>query len=291
MGKVGNAIGDVVGGITGANRAADAAQAAANAQADAARGTRADVLRESARMESLAQATPQELSALSRSYASAEQDLAREERLMSAIDPALMEASKQALNLLRGQTADINKPMTDMRNSQRQNLLSSLRSQYGPGAESTSIGQRALQQFDMETNALFAQNQNNALNQAFGIATTDAGARSRAANAGLQQVGQGYGALQGRRLNAAGNTLNALAGTSQQMIQAAGAPYVGEALRGQAQQSFFNNGMKAAAMAYGMGAFGGGAAPAGSAVKDAGGFGAITSETLSMPEIGSSWRG
>lgn len=196
------------------------------------------------------QASPEELSALGRSLQSSEAALNREERLLSAIDPALMEASSQALRLLRGETADVNKPMNDLRASQRQKLVSSLRSQYGPGAESTSIGQRALQSFDMETNSMFAQNQQSALGQVFGIASSDLGQRQSRGISGLQQVGQGYSAIQERQLGATMNlgamTVGALSGTSQMGYQAAGAPYVGQALQAQGQaqmgQSMMNMG-------------------------------------------------
>lgn len=234
-------------------KASRAAQGAADASSYQAQVTRDMILRQGAQnvtdADALSAATPEELGALGRSYQAAEQNLGREQKLLAAIDPSLMEASTQALKLLRGETADINKPMTDLRNSQRQQLLSSLRAQYGPGAESSSIGQQALQKFDMETNGMFAQNQQNALAQTFGIATTDLGARQQRGIAGLQQVGQGYSALQERRLNAHQNAatglLGALSGTSQQMIQAAGAPYVGQALAAQGQQAFGQNLMNA----------------------------------------------
>lgn len=257
---------------TGAKGAAAAAQGAANAQAETAARTRKDIMDYSRRFESeamdLAQASPQELIALDRSYGSAESALAREERLLSAIDPTLMEASSQALKLLRGETADANKPLTAQRTMQRQQLVDSLRAQYGSGAESTSIGQRALQQFDMQSNSMFQTNQQNSLNQIFGIATTDFGARQQRAIGGLEQAGQGYSALQTRvlntRLNTGAQTLGALSGTSQQMIQTAGAPYVGQAIQAQGQQQLFNTGLSAlsyGAMSYGGGSGGGGARP------------------------------
>jgi hypothetical protein len=229
----------------GQQQAAGAAQSAATAQAEVAGATRNQILNESGRLERdampLADATPEELAALSRSNESARSALSREERLMSAIDPSLMEASKQALSLLRGDTTASNKPMMDMRANQRQNLVNSLRSQYGSGAESSSIGQKALRQFDMESDSIFQSNQQSSLAQMFGIATTDLGARQQRAIAGLQQVGQGYSALQERklntRLNLGATQLGALSGTSQQMIQSAGAPFVGAALNGQAISS------------------------------------------------------
>lgn len=241
-------VGDFVGNVSGSNRAARAAENAAAAQADMARRTREEILSQGQtnqqRAMALAEATPQELASLGRAYSAADKALSREEKLVSTIDPALMEASKQVLGLLRGETADINKPMNEMRASQRQQLVNSLRAQYGPGAESSSIGQKALQQFDMQTNSLFAENQRNALAQTFGIAGSDFGGRLSRGISGLQTAGLGYSALQDRKLNtqlSTGNSmLGALSGTSQQMINSAGSQYVGEMLRSQAQMQTFN---------------------------------------------------
>lgn len=289
IGQVTKFAGNVIGDISGANAAADAAQNAALAQQQMAASTRQDILNQAAmnRKESmaLAEASPQELAALSRSFGAAEQALGREERLLSAIDPSLMEASKQALSLLRGEQADINKPMMQLRNSQRQSLLNSLRSQYGPGAENTSIGQRALQQFDMESNMMTAQNQQNALSQAFGIASSDLGGRLQRGISGLQGVGQGYGALQERKLNTSMNlgaqTLGALSGTSQQMINSAGAQYTGDALRAQAQQGLFNTALQGGLL-YATGGFGGGAKAANPAAG-------MQSAQLTQPTLGSAF--
>ncbi len=248
-----------LGDISGANQAADAAQNAAMAQQDAANSMYQNITTERDRLEKqfnvMSQATPEELAGLSRAFSAADQGLAREEKLLASIDPALMEASKQALGLLRGESADINKPMMDLRNNQRQQLMNSLRSQYGPGAESSSIGQQALRQFDMETNTQMAQNQQNALGQAFGIATSDVGARQRAGIGTLMGVQQGYGAIQQRRIGArlglAQSTLGAMSGAAQPVIQSAGAQFTGDALRAQGQQALFNQAVQVGGMALG----------------------------------------
>lgn len=264
--------------LSGTSNAANAAQSAADAQAQAAKEQR-DIIVSTAKQNqtdimNLAQSTPQELAVLGTSYDKANQALTRDENLMAAIDPSIMEASKQALNILKGGQADVNKPLTDMRNTQRNQLVNSLRSQYGPGAESSSVGQKALNQFDMQTNSMYQTNQQNTLGQLFGMANTDLGGRTQRDLSGLQQVGQGYSALQNRQLNArtnAGNaTLGALSGTSQQMIQAAGAPYVGQAIQAQGNQQMFNTGLQlfsayagnyAGAMGKQQGATAGGAVP------------------------------
>lgn len=276
MGKAASAVTNVVGDISGSNRAADAAQRSALDQQSAARASKNEIMGIARQNQTdamaLAEASPMELAALNRSYSSAEQALGREERLLAAIDPALMEASSQALKLLRGESADINAPMQNLRNSQRQQLVNSLRSQYGPAAESTGIGSRILQQFDMESSAQMAQNNQNALGTVFGIASQDFGGRAQRGIANLQQVGQGFGALQDRKLNARMNTgnamLSALGGTSQAVIQSAGAGNVGAALRGQAQQGLFNSAIGIGAQAAMAGSGGGG----GGAAKPTGGF-------------------
>lgn len=233
---------------TGKRGAADAAERAAMAQMAEAREQRRVIMEQGTKNQqlamALAEATPQELAALDRSYQAADQALGREEKLVAAIDPALMEASSQVLKLLRGESADINKPMTDMRQMKRQNLVNSLRAKYGPGAEESSIGRKTLSDFDMETDSLFSANQRNALNDAFGIASADFGGRLTRGIGAVGTAGQGYSALQERKLNTQMNTGNALiaalSGTAPAMIQSAGAPYMGDMVRAQGQQAVFN---------------------------------------------------
>ena len=248
----------------GAQQTAAASQNAANAQAAEAGRQRQAILQQGRANQDaamrLAGADSRELLALDQSLGQAQKNLEREERLFAAIDPAMMEASQQALKLLRGENAGITDAMNQQRMTQRQGLVNTIRQQYGPGGETSSIGARLLQQFDSETNMMTQQANQGALNQVFGIGTYDAGARSRAGIASLQQVGQGFGALQERKLNAqlnSGNAmLGALSGTAPMMIQAAGAPYVGDAQRGQAMASFGQNIMNTgvqAGMIYGFG--------------------------------------
>lgn len=248
-GPAGAAIGAGLGGsLDASGRAANAAQNAANATAAETRNQRNAIVgqgqaNQTAAMQ-LAQATPQELMALERSMGSSMAALERQEKLINSIDPAIMEASSQALKLLRGESAGITDATNQMRKMQRDKLVGQLREQYGPGAELSSLGQKALQSFDMQTQQLTAQNNQQALSQVFGIATSDFQAPLRASQNAVQQVGQGFGALQERKLNTQVNTGNsilaALSGTAPGMIQSAGAPYVGEAVRAQGQQSMFN---------------------------------------------------
>ncbi len=242
----------VVGGAVsymGAQSSANAAGNAARAQAAQAEANRAAIMGESGQLSNqvnnLANATPQELNILGQSYNAASENLSKQQQLMASIDPALMEASKQALTLLQGGHAAINDPMMQMRQQQRGQLLNQLRATYGPGAETTSAGQRALSQFDNETQMQFQQNQQNSLGQVMGIANSG-GNGSNVMNAigGLESVGQGYSAIQQRQINGAlnvgGMTMGAISGSGQQLLQTAGAPFVAQGLQGQAMSSMGN---------------------------------------------------
>lgn len=245
----GSVAGSAVLGYVGSQQSAQAAQGAAGAQADQAAANRTAILgtadKYNQNITNLSQATPQELNILGQSYDASSKQLAQQQKLMDSIDPSLMEASKQALQILRGGTAASEQPIMAMRNSQRANLVNSLRAQYGPGAESSSIGQRALQQFDMQSQ----QMQQQTLGNLMGIASNPApGQNLQRSISGLEEVGQGYAGLQTRQLNTQlnlmGQTMGALGGVSQQMLSTAGSQYVGASLQGQELSQLGNTGMR-----------------------------------------------
>ena len=231
------AIGGAIAGRA-AKKGAQQKQAAAEESANRQRGiydqTRSDMMSSYDQMSqnamSLAEADPRELADLEHSYAQTEKQLAREERFLSAIDPSLMEASQQTLKLLRGEEADVNKPMNALRNKQRDQLVSSLRSQYGPGAELSSVGRQSLQDFDMQTSGMAAQNQQTSLAQMFGIATQDVMGGLRQTGGQLASVAgslaQGRMGQRGRMLETQmglGNSrLNMLQGLGGQRLQMEG---------------------------------------------------------------------
>jgi hypothetical protein len=92
-----------------------------------------------------------------------EKNLARQEKLISEIDPTVIEASQQALKLLRGEQAASLGPLKNQRAQQRQKLLNTLREQLGPGAETSTAGIQALTRFDAETDSLFSNAQQSAI--------------------------------------------------------------------------------------------------------------------------------
>lgn len=251
-------VGDVWGEVSGANKAAQAAERSALAQQAEAKKQRDQAM-------DLAKATPKELQAFNRQLEAAESNLVRRERMISAIDPAIMEASEQVLSLLRGEESGMTRAANEQRTRQRTELVNQLRSQYGPGAETTSVGRRILDQFDSETNMITQQQQQGALSQVFGIAGQGMGLADTSGILGsLGAAGQNFSNLQGRQLNAH-------LGLAAPQIQAAGAQYVGDMVKAQSQMQLFNQ-LANAGMTYLTGGLSGAAGAAGGG----GGLGPLT---------------
>jgi hypothetical protein len=226
-----------LGALSGSNRQAKVAQEAAEAEQNARRAVTGEARAARDRMNLAAQ-SPQQLAALERSYAAAQTQVDTDLRQLAAIDPAIMEASSQVLKLLQGGTAAVNDPVMKQRQSQRQQLLNSLRAQYGPGAESSSIGQKILQQFDMESNTMFQQNQMNSMGNLFGMATT----RTQGAGFGqMMGVAGGYGDVQNRLLGAEqAGSQGILQGMSGE-VQGAASHLVGDMTRANFQRQKYND--------------------------------------------------
>lgn len=223
--------------ISGVDKQAKYAQQAAMAEQAKREAVTAEARASRDRLNLAAQ-SPQQLAALEKGLSAAQAQVDTDLRQLAAIDPAIMEASKQVMTLLQGGRAAVNDPLMQQRDMQRKQLVDSLRAQYGPGAESSSIGQRALQQFDMQSNMAFQQNQQNTLGNLFGMATT----RVNGAGFGnLMTAQQGFGDYQNRILGAqqAGdqNVLAAMGGE----VAGAGAQYVGNMIQAGAQRQFFTD--------------------------------------------------
>lgn len=221
----------VVGSIISSNKQAGAAASAAEAQERAAGANLAQSKKDRDAAVKAAD-SPQELAALERSFAAQETNLARSEKLLASVDPALMEASQQALRLLRGEDASVLAPLKSQRARQRKLLLDQLRSQLGPGAETSSAGIQALTQFDQETSGLVAGAQQSSLGQLLGSAQTSSGqGRQGAAQAagGFAQTGGLFGNIASRKSSAFLGSGVGTAGVAT--IGAAGSQFVGDSLR------------------------------------------------------------
>lgn len=248
---------NMYGDISGQNGIADAASKSAMAAEAEARGQRAQSIFEGHRIEGeamdLAKASPQEMQAYEQSLKAAGTQLDADQRLMASIDPAIMEASHQVLSLLKGEQSGIGNAQGTMRAQQRQQMVDSLKSQYGPGAESSSIGQRALRQFDMETANLSGQSRSGELSSLFGVINN----RPNMINSGnmFNAAGNNYAQLQNRQLNAklqSGNIfMNALSGGNAAVMQNVGSQYVGPMMEARQNAQLFNTGATILGTMYG----------------------------------------
>lgn len=193
-------------------------------------------------MRDLAGATPQELQAYTATLDSAQTQLDQRTRLLKSIDPAIMEASKQVLDVLQGKSTGVGNAIGTQRAQQRQQLVNQLRSQYGPGAETSSLGQQALQKFDMETNTMTANLQGSTLSNLYGVIN---GVNINDALQGTSMAGANFGNIQNRRLNAeqgAGNMLlGAMSGTNSAVLNTAGADQTANIINSGAQKQFWDN--------------------------------------------------
>lgn len=263
MGKLGREIANGIGDLTGANRAAEGAQRAAmerqalaNKQYDFAQTFGKDLRNQAM---DLSKASPQELAALEQSSNLQSKGLNEQAQLFSALDPAIMEASKQALGLLKGQEAGTLAPLRKQRDRQRQKLLDSLREQLGPGAETSSAGIQALANFDLDTSSQLENAQQSSLGQLFGMGSQGAQARSslvqgyQGAARNALGVSQGYGGISSRQaqalLGAGGIQAGMLSSAMQGQLGTAGAKHTAETLKGQSQMNFMSGLLNAGATA------------------------------------------
>jgi hypothetical protein len=194
----------------------------ADAQSDIAKSQQAQA--QSDRDLAMKYATPSvaELAQLDKQYKMQDAELARQEKLISAIDPAVMEAGSQALKLLRGQQSAMTQPILDQRARQRQDLVARLRDQLGPGGEASSAGTNALNQFDEQTSGLIAGANQDALKTVLGTITANKPNPAVAFEEGNQTLST-LGGFSNRAVAAARGT---------PLTPYAGAPFVGAAYQG-----------------------------------------------------------
>lgn len=166
----------------------------------------------------MAAPTAQELVESGKAIQEKDKAISRQEALLNATDPALLEAGGQALKLLRGQQASVLGPIQAERDRQRGQLVTSLRAQMGEGAENTSAGQEALNRFDQQTTQTMASAQQSTLQSLLGTLT-----QNRPNPYGAQQANEQTLAMLG---NLQGRQINALTGTS--MVPYAQLPYTGQ---------------------------------------------------------------
>lgn len=161
-----------------------------------------------------------------------ERNIARQEQLVAQIDPTVIEASQQALKLLRGEQASTLAPLERQRQTQRQKLLDNLRRQLGSGAETSTAGIQALTRFDAETDSLFANAQQQAIQ---GLGQTFGQFSAYRPNMGNEATT--FGNLAAGRFQVTQNQAQILQNAFNPVIGNAGASQVGAMMQGQYQQA------------------------------------------------------
>lgn len=206
--------GAIAGGVIAGNAKARAIERAASEKESAAKAEQEKAL-------SLAAPTTQELVQIQTQIEQADRALARQERLLNAVDPALIEAGHQALKLLRGQEAQTLSPLQGERARQRAALAEQIQSTMGAGGVNSAAGAEQLKQFDTQTALILGQAQQSALNTLLGT-SLQARPNPYQGIAERQAITNQMGNIQARQINA-------LKGSS--VVPFAGAQYLGDLTR------------------------------------------------------------
>jgi hypothetical protein len=183
--------------LMGRRAGAQAAEDAANAQLGQQRGDRAAAMQ-------FAEASPAELANLQRAIAFSEGDIARKTKLLESVDPALIEAGRQAKALMEGKEANVLAPLRQNMMRQETKLREKLASQLGAGYENTTAGIQALEAFNQQANSTLANAQQQSLGQLLGVAQNS---RQMAGNLNNEiSLGQLLGGIQNRKIGALSGT-------------------------------------------------------------------------------------
>ena len=173
-----------------------------------------------------------------------EKNIANEERLLAAVDPALREAGQQAYELLRGKEAPVLDPIRKQRERSRTNLENTLASQLGSGWATSSAGMQALNDFDMQTDSLMSTAQQQTIGTLLGVsASVRPDVMGKTATM-AQTIGGLTEAEIAAEQNIAQRKVSAITQTAPAMIKTAGAQYAGDVYKKQMQQQLFGDVMQ-----------------------------------------------
>jgi hypothetical protein len=156
------------------------------------------------------------------------QDVARKQKILDSADPALIEAGKQALDMLQGKQAASLAPLQNQRAQQRAALEQNLQKQLGSDYATSTAGIQALNNFDQQTSNLSTQLQQSTLSQFMGYV----GMGEQAGNM-QNNIGNAAG-LSAQRGAINQRQVNALLGTNVDP----GLQFTGSMARANASQAF-----------------------------------------------------
>lgn len=237
-------------GLLGGLMGSSAAKKAAKAQQDAASRWEQFVGQQEKTAMDLV-GTPAQMAAHDQALQSQERQVQRQEQLAATINPALIEQGKQYMQLLQGQSAPVLKNLQDQRARQRQDLVGQLHQQLGPGAETSTAGMQALNQFDQETSNHLSQAQMQYTGMLGGMSLQAPGAMNAAGGANMQLSEINAQGPNNQKANLIAQFTGARSGPMAAQINAAGGQYAGQALQGQTLASLGNNLMKFGAASMG----------------------------------------
>lgn len=247
---IGAQLGGAIGGADDQRRAADQM---ADAQRAAAGDQQAQARISAGNITKAAAPTDYEINQLDQAAKTNENEIARKQKILDSADPALIEAGHQALNLMQGQSAAALGPIQRQRAMQRQQLQDRLRKQLGNGAETSSVGQQALQRFDLDTSDMMNTAQQQTLNNFLNVSANASNANMLNSNITLG------GSLAGARGNIASRETGA-ASTAASLLQApAGAQHLADMTSikgGLAANNMITGGIMGAAGGLAAGGFG-----------------------------------
>jgi hypothetical protein len=189
-------VGNLIGDLTGTNTLADAYGSASGAQLNQMNADRAMALQ-------FVEPSPEEIQQLQQAIAVNKQDIARKQKLLDSSDPALIEAGKQALELMQGKQSGATSVMNRQRTEQRKALENTLASKLGPDYMQSSAGILALNKFDQESADLAQATQERTLGQLLGVTQNVQSFGNLSPNIG-QSMGLAnyYGSIGTRKANA-----------------------------------------------------------------------------------------
>lgn len=222
---VGTIAGAAVGGIAGliGGMGASAANKAAANQLKIQQQNRAEAM-------ALAAPTADEIATMHEQNAVNERDISRKESLLASADPALIEAGKQALGLLKGENIQSLEPLRQQREQQKEVLKSQLRNQLGEGYETSTAGIQALSRFDQATSQTMFDATNQRLGTLLGVAQNTEQYGNLSPNMQtMSSLLQSQNAIRTRQTNAAlGSPITANSGA-----------FVGQAVQAQTMGNIF----------------------------------------------------
>lgn len=250
VGPVGTGLGAAIGGGLGLMQGFMGGQSA-QAQADISAAQLRQQREDRDLAVKLAGPSDMELQQLEQSVNLQTKDIARRQAIVESADPALIEAGRQALELMQGKSAAGMDNLKRQRAEQRKALEQTLAQRLGTDYATSSAGTQALNQFDNQTGDLLQTHQEQTLGQFMNW--SQQGAAQNSLQGGIQS---GL-AIAGQRGQINNRLVSAVHGTPIDP----GLQYAGDLASARTNQQLFGQVFQAGGLAAGY-QLGKGAAPA-----------------------------